>query len=207
MIHAKIEIEQFDKVDIIELYSKLFTLLEPLLKQDGSIVIFCRHEYITHLLDVATENNLSIGATIIWHKTNPMPQIRKKGYLSSIETIVWLKRWYKLKLKYTFNFSTQKEMHNLIEGPICMPRERLHHPTQKPEYLIKKLLMVHSNSGDLILDPFLGSGTTMSVCQDYRRSCIGIEIDSKYCSTARKRCFGRTFLDREVEYNYKTIDI
>jgi DNA modification methylase len=78
--------------------------------------------------------------------------------------------------------------------------ERTEHPTQKPEALIGKLVRAFSFRGDVVLDPFLGSGTTMKVCQDLGRSCIGIEIKPEYCEIVKKRCFGRKFLDREVEY-------
>jgi len=83
--------------------------------------------------------------------------------------------------------------------------ERTCHPTQKPESLIGQLIKAFSFRGDVVLDPFLGSGTTMKVCQDLGRSCIGIEINPRYCQIVKERCFGRTFLDREVEYRFEVI--
>ena len=80
--------------------------------------------------------------------------------------------------------------------------ERTIHPTQKPESLISQLIKAFSFEGDIVLDPFLGSGTTMKVCQDLGRSCIGIEINPEYCEIIKKRCFGRQFLDRQVEYYF-----
>jgi len=77
------------------------------------------------------------------------------------------------------------------------------HPAQKPTGLIKILLEKYSNVDDVVLDPFLGSGTTMVACQETGRNCIGIEIDPKYCEIVKKRCFGRKFLDREVEYKFE----
>ena len=76
------------------------------------------------------------------------------------------------------------------------------HPFEKPEPLIKIMIENCSNKGDTILDPFLGSGTTMKVAQDLARSCIGIEISPRYCQLAKDRCFGRQFLDRKVEYEF-----
>ena len=77
------------------------------------------------------------------------------------------------------------------------------HPSQKPTGLIKVLIEKFSNENDVILDPFIGSGSTIFACQDMKRSCIGIEIDPKYCDLIKKRCFGRQFLDRKVEYKFE----
>ena len=82
-------------------------------------------------------------------------------------------------------------------------KDAFQHPAIFPEELASDHIYSWSNEGDVILDPFLGSGTTMKVCQDLGRSCIGVEINPEYCEIVKKRCFGRTFLDREVEYNYK----
>jgi DNA modification methylase len=78
-------------------------------------------------------------------------------------------------------------MHNFIETPICMGNERTEHPTQKPLLLIEKLLTIHSNPNDLILDPFLGSGSTAVAAVKLNRRFIGIEISPKYCQIARER--------------------
>lgn len=77
------------------------------------------------------------------------------------------------------------------------------HPAQKPLDLFKKIIEDTSNEGDVVLDPFLGSGTTIRACQETRRSCIGIELDARYCEMIKKRCFHRRFLDREVKYGFE----
>lgn len=81
-------------------------------------------------------------------------------------------------------------------------KDRLH-PTQKPEGIIRYLLRNSSEAGDIVLDPFIGSGTTMLACQNLKRSCIGIELNPEYCEIVKKRCFGRKFLDREVKYKFE----
>jgi len=80
------------------------------------------------------------------------------------------------------------------------------HPAPFPLELPKRCIKLFSYLDSVILDPFLGSGTTMKACQDLKRSCIGIEIEPKYCDIVRKRCFGRTFLDHEVEYEFQVFD-
>ena len=115
-----------------------------------------------------------------------MIQIRKKNYLSSIETILWVARFAD-KCPFTFNFKKQKEMHNLITMQTCCGKERTKHPTQKPVKLIKHLLEIHSNPNDIILDPFLGSGTTAVACKELNRRYIGIEQSKEYCKIAEER--------------------
>ena len=77
------------------------------------------------------------------------------------------------------------------------------HPTQKPVELMEWLLRMFAKPHHTILDPFLGSGTTMLACQNLGLSCVGIEIKPEYCEIVKKRCFGRTFLDHEVEYKFE----
>jgi len=82
-------------------------------------------------------------------------------------------------------------------------RGERYHPTQKPVKLMEWIIQMFTQEGDVVLDPFIGSGSTMVACQNLKRSCVGIEIEPKYCEIVKKRCFGRQFLDREVEYKFR----
>ena len=119
---------------------------------------------------------------MVWHKTNPPPKLRRAGFLNSCELICCM--WNK---GHTWNFSTQKEMHNFIETPICMGKERLKHPTQKPVKVLKHILKIASNEGDTVLDPFMGVGSTGVACKEMSRNFIGIELEKVYVSLARDR--------------------
>lgn len=77
------------------------------------------------------------------------------------------------------------------------------YPNPKSVYSYSKLVEMFSKVNDVILDIFVGSGTTILACQETKRNCIGIEINPKYCEIVKKRCFGRQFLDREVEYKFE----
>ena len=182
----RVETEKWDNVDR-KFYEVLFTELDRIVKDNGSIIMFSNTEYITWLYEVGQENNFGYKATICWHKTNPIPQIRKKNYLSSIEFVSWLARYNEKKCDFTFNFKKQNEMHNFIEFPLCGGNERTSHPTQKPLEMIKQFVDIHSNEKDIILDPFLGSGTTAVACKQLNRNYIGIEISKEYCEIARRR--------------------
>ncbi len=177
----------WDKQGLKTLYKNLFPELDRILKENGSALIFTSQEGIGYMTDEARKNNLDMKATIFWKKTNPMPQIRKKNYVSAVECIVWIFRRNPKKVSYTINFRTQKEMQNWFEYPICAGKERTKHPTQKPLKLIKDLIENHSNRGDIILDPFVGSGTTAVACLELERNFIGIEINKEYVEIANKR--------------------
>lgn len=120
-----------------------------------------------------------------WHKTNPPPKLRRAGFLNSCELIVCM--WNK---GHTWNFTKQKEMHNFIEAPICMGKERVKnptHPTQKPVRVLSHLIKLATNPGDLILDPFMGVGSTGVAALTLDRRFTGIEIDPLYFQAATRR--------------------
>ena len=183
--HSYEELREWDKLDK-SFYFNLFKEFNRILKETGSVIIFCRNELITWILEAGKDNDLDYKATIFINKTNPMPQVRKVNYLSSIESIAWLARKRK-KIPYTFNFKTQNEMHNLIRIPICSGKERTNHPTQKSLRLIRFLLEVHSNKGDIVVDCFAGSGTTLVSCKQLGRNFIGCDNNEKYFKMALKR--------------------
>jgi site-specific DNA-methyltransferase (adenine-specific)/modification methylase len=122
---------------------------------------------------------------MVWHKTNPPPKLRRAGFLNSCELIICA--WDK---GHTWNFTKQKEMHNFIESPICMGKERVKnpvHPTQKPVKVLSHLIKLATNPGDLVLDPFMGVGSTGVAALKLGRRFIGIEIDPLYFKAATER--------------------
>jgi len=154
------------------------------LKPDGNMFIFTSYNLIGkwhELLDARFDT----FQFFVWHKTNPPPKIYKNGFLNSCELIICL--WNK---KHKWNFTKQTEMHNFFESPICMGKERLAHPTQKPLKILKHLVEIGSNEEDLILDPFAGVGSTEAACKLLNRNCISIELDPEYCRLAKERIEG-----------------
>ena len=119
---------------------------------------------------------------MVWHKTNPPPKLRKTSFLNSCELICCM--WNK---GHTWNFSKQNAMHNFFESPICMGKERLKHPTQKPVRLLKHIISIASNEGDIVLDNFMGVASTGEASLRLGRQFIGFEIDEEYFRQARQR--------------------
>lgn len=204
------EWDYFTNEEYLQFVNSWIGEIKHKIKENGNFLVFSKLEYISDVIKIYEKHGFKHHATIIWHKTNPSPQIRKTGFLSSCEAILWATNGFDSnKISYTFNFSTQKEMHNFIETPICMGKERTKHPTQKPKKVISHLLKIFTNEGDLVLDCFAGSGTLADVCLDMNRSSISIEKDKDFYEIMKTRIKTRTgtlldnnsviFIDKESQ--------
>jgi len=154
------------------------------LKPTGNIFAFCSYNMIGKWHTIF-DPIFDTFQFFVWHKTNPVPKFRKAGFLNSCELIVCM--WNK---GHTWNFGKQNEMHNFFDAPICMGPERLKdpkHPTQKPIRLLKHLIKIASNESDVVLDPFMGVGSTGVAALEMNRKFIGIEIDKVYFEAAQRR--------------------
>ena len=155
-----------------------------ILKPTGNIFVFTSYNLLGKWHD-AFDSEFDTFQFVVWHKTNPIPKFRKAGFLNSCELIICL--WNK---GHTWNFGKQNEMHNFIETPICMGLERLKepkHPTQKPLKVLRHLIKIGSNEGDVIFDPFMGVCSTGVACKELGRKFIGIEADKKYFEAGKER--------------------
>jgi len=193
--------------------SKLIKQIAIVLKDGGAFYIFCGVHQIGEYIRYIKKERLIFSNFLVWYHPDGVPSLRKRAYQSHCQLIVFGHK--EIENKYTFNYSKPKEMKNLLKYSGCtsfeykggIVGEYVGHPTQKPTKLLKKLISDSSNEGNIVLDPFLGSGATMSACQDLKRNCIGIEIDPKYCGIIKNRCFGRQFLDQDVTYEFDGITI
>jgi modification methylase len=136
---------------------------------------------------------------IVWRKANPMPNFRGRRFTNAHETLIWAARDADAK-KYTFHYEALKAGNEDVQArsdwylPLCTGAERLKdgagakaHPTQKPESLLQRVLLSASNPGDLVLDPFFGTGTTGAVAKRLGRHYLGIERDPAYAEAAQRR--------------------
>ena len=149
------DIAEWDKIDFNpeEWADEFIRILKP----TGNIFIFTSYNHIGRWYN-CLDRKFDTTNFMIWHKTNPAPKIFRAGFLNSCEMIFTC--WNK---KHTWNFISQKEMHNFLETPICMSPERLNdpkHPAQKPVSILKKMITIASNEGDIVFDPFMGVGST-----------------------------------------------
>lgn len=180
--------DYFSDNEYLEFTKNWIRLTKPVLKESGNLLIFSKLEYVSDIRRLYEAEGFRHHGTIIWHKTNPAPQIRKTGFLSSCEAILWATNGFDdNKISYTFNFSKQNEMHNFIESPICMGRERTIHPTQKPKKILSHLIKIFTNENNWILDCFAGSGTLAEVAEELKRHSINIEKDKKFFRIMEER--------------------
>lgn len=155
-----------------------------ILKPNGNLFIFTSYNQIGKWYELL-DHKFDATNFMVWHKTNPAPKIFKAGFLNSCELIYTC--WNK---GHTWNFISQAEMHNFVESSICMRPERLQnpkHPTQKPVAILKKLITIASNEDDVVLDPFMGVGSTGVAALDLSRKFIGFEINPTYFTAAERR--------------------
>ncbi len=167
------------------------------LKKNGAIWVIGSYHNIFRVGTAIQNLGFWILNDVIWNKKNPMPNFRGTRFTNAHETLIWASK--SEKSKYTFNYQSLKclnddlQMRSNWDLPICNGAERLKkngkkvHSTQKPEALLHRILLASSNKKDLILDPFLGSGTTATVAKKLSRNYYGIEKEKGYFKAAEKR--------------------
>ncbi|MFV9505488.1 MAG: site-specific DNA-methyltransferase [Oscillochloridaceae bacterium umkhey_bin13] len=191
--------DQFPDLAAYDAFTRAWlTACRRVLKDDGTIWVIGSYHNIFRVGAIMMDLGFWILNDVIWHKTNPMPNFRGTRFQNATETLIWAKKSQQQK-KYTFNyqamkhFNDDKQMPNVWHIPLCTGAERLKldgkkaHSTQKPEALLYRVLLAASNPGDLVLDPFTGSGTTAAVAKKLQRSYLGIERSPAYVALARAR--------------------
>ena len=171
---------KFDLFGWIPQYAKI-------LKPNGSMVIFCSYRYLSHIIDAleSKESDMVVKDVIVWQKSNPMPRNIDRRYVQDMEFAVWA---VKRKAKWVFNKLPDTPYNRaFFVTPTVAGNERLGHPTQKSEELMRKLVLIHTNLGDLVLDPFMGVGTTGVACVENGRRFVGVELDEEYFRIAEER--------------------
>ena len=194
--------ETWDKFKSISDYDnytkKWLSSARRILKPNGSIWVIGSYHNIFRLGYILQDLEFWLLNDIVWRKVNPMPNFRGRRFTNAHETLIWASKTK--TSKYAFNYEAMKSLNGDLQMrsdwslPICTGDERLKnkdgkkiHPTQKPENLLNRIIMSSSNIGDVVLDPFFGTGTTGAVAKKLRRNFIGIEQDAKYALEAEKR--------------------
>jgi len=152
------------------------------LKPNKCMIMWLRAEYGGYFARYAETVGFKLFSSLIWEKPNPAPHIRKTNYRSSFEYAMVVCNGEKA---VPFHFQNQKRMKNVFSYPIG--QKETGHPTEKPEPLFDWHIAVHSDVGDIVLDPFLGSGTTGVCAVKWGRHILGFEIDPDYFEIAKRR--------------------
>jgi modification methylase len=169
------------------------------LKPTGTLWVIGSYHNIFRVGTTLQDLGYWILNDIVWRKANPMPNFRGRRFTNAHETLIWAARDEKTR-GYTFNYETMKAFNDDLQMrsdwmiPLCTGTERMKdsggaklHPTQKPEALLHRLLLATSRPGDVVLDPFLGTGTTAAVARRLGRHFVGIERDAAYAEAAGAR--------------------
>lgn len=191
--------DRFDTMDAYDLFThEWMKAARRLLKPNGSFWVMGSYHNIFRCGGILQDQGFWVQNDIIWTKTNPMPNFRGTRFTNATETLIWATK--DEKSRPTFNYDAMKMLNGGVQMrsdwhlPICTGHERLKgddgnkaHPTQKPESLLQRVILSTSNPGDVVLDPFFGTGTTGAVAKKLGRKWIGIEREDAYIAHATKR--------------------
>jgi modification methylase len=210
--HVDAVTDDWDKFDSFAAYDA-FTrdwLKEArrILKPSGTIWVIGSYHNIFRVGATLQDQGFWILNDIIWRKANPMPNFKGTRFTNAHETLIWASQ--SEKAKYTFNYRAMKTLNDELQMrsdwvlPICGGQERLKkggtkvHPTQKPEALLYRVMLACTKPGDVVLDPFFGTGTTGAVAKRLGRKWIGIEREDSYIEAALERIEAALPLDESA---------
>jgi len=190
--------DQFESFKAYDDFSKRWMkAARRLLKPDGTMWVIGSYHNIFRVGTVLQDLGFWMLNDVIWRKTNPMPNFRGRRFTNAHETMIWVAK--DKDARYRFNYEAMKALNDDLQMrsdwtlPICSGGERLKkdgkkaHPTQKPESLLYRVILSSSEPGDVILDPFFGTGTTGAVARKLGRNWIGLEQDPEYAQIAEAR--------------------
>ncbi|WP_048646056.1 site-specific DNA-methyltransferase [Nitratireductor soli] len=192
--------DQFDSFAAYDAFTRAWMLAaRRVLKPNGTIWVIGSYHNIFRVGSVMQDLGYWMLNDIVWRKTNPMPNFRGRRFQNAHETMIWASR-DKASKGYTFNYEALKAANDDLQMrsdwlfPLCTGKERLKnedgdklHPTQKPEALLARIMMASTRPGDVVLDPFFGSGTTGAVAKRLGRHFVGIDREEGYINAAAAR--------------------
>jgi DNA modification methylase len=195
--------DDWDKFSTNEEYDNFtkdwLSACQKVMADDATIWVIGSYHNIFRVGKIMMDLGFWILNDVQWYKTNPMPNFRGVRFTNATETLIWAKKSENQK-KYTFNHQVMKQLNggkqmtSVWQIPLCTGNERIKneqgkkaHSTQKPEQLLKRVILSSSSEGDLVLDPFSGSGTTCAVAKKLNRKSVGIEKEEKYIKISKKR--------------------
>jgi len=202
--------DQFDSFRAYDQFTRAWLAeARRILKPQGAIWVIGSYHNIFRVGAEMQNQGFWILNDVVWRKSNPMPNFRGMRLTNAHETMIWASKAE--GAKYTFNYEALKALNEGVQMrsdwviPICNGAERLKddkgdkaHPTQKPEALLHRILVGSTNPGDIVLDPFFGTGTTGAVAKTLGRDFIGIERETDYIAIAEARLARARKLDAAV---------
>ena len=194
------EWDQFENFAAYDAFTRAWLLAaRRVLKPNGTIWVIGSYHNIFRVSTIMQDLGFWLLNDVVWRKTNPMPNFRGRRFQNAHETLIWASRDQAGK-GYTFNYDSMKAANDDLQMrsdwfiPLCTGNERLRdkagakvHPTQKPEALLARIMLASTKPGDVVLDPFFGSGTTGAVAKRLGRNFVGIDREQTYIDAANER--------------------
>ena len=201
--------DRFDSFETYDAFTRAWlSQCRRVLKPDGALWVIGSYHNIFRVGAILQDLDFWILNDIVWRKSNPMPNFRGTRFTNAHETLIWASMGE--RAKYHFNYRAMKTLNDELQMrsdwvmPLCGGQERLKqdgrkaHPTQKPEALLYRVLLATSEVGDVVLDPFFGTGTTGAVAKRLGRAWIGCEREIGYHALALERIAGTLPLDERA---------
>ena len=195
------EWDRFDGFDAYDSFTRSWLeAARHVLKANGTLWVIGSYHNIFRVGATLQDLGFWLLNDVVWRKTNPMPNFRGRRFTNAHETLIWCAR--DRESRHRFNYDAMKSLNEGLQMrsdwllPLCTGGERLKvdgrkaHPTQKPEALLHRIILASTDTGDVVLDPFFGSGTTGAVAKRLGRRYIGIEREPAYVALAEKRLAG-----------------
>lgn len=158
----------------------------PLLDKNGSLIIFCSYKFISHICNRIEQLGGVVKDVLVWQKANPMPRNIHRRYVQDMEFAVWAVK--SKNSKWVFNKPDDVPYQRaFFQTPTLLGKERTAHPTQKPIALMQSVIQIHTQPQDVILDPFMGVGSTGVAALALNRQFIGCEQNAKWFEIAQQR--------------------
>ena len=170
--------KEFDTCAWLDFYA-------PLVRKNGCVIIFCSYLYISFIAQRLTQLGFEIKDVLRWEKSNPMPRNVSRRYVQDCEFALWA---VKNGAKWAFNKPIATPyLRASFRTAVVSGAEKNGHPTQKSLKLMREIIKIHTNEGDLVCDPFMGSGTTGVACKELGRGFVGVELDGEFFALAQTR--------------------
>ncbi len=210
---------EWDKFTSFQVYDKFceewLKECRRVLKKDGTIWVIGSYHNIFRIGKIMQDIGFWVLNDILWIKTNPMPNFKGTRFNNAHETLIWASK--DKDSRYTFHYKTMKAFNDDLQLrsdwyiPICNDKKRIKdkqgnkvHPTQKPEALLYRIIISTSNPGDIVLDPFMGSGTTGAIAKKLGRKFIGIEKEDDYIKVANERIANaKPYVNHTLKYPFE----
>jgi len=195
-----------NKEEYVDFTVKYLNLFYNVLKTDCSCLLFWSQKHLFLFDKILKQTKFNLYKMVVWHYLNVTKGFSNKRWIYTFDFILHLVKGEKPKI-FNANFSLEenKDVWVFPKPQSNYSKDKKYHSTQKPLELISRIIKMFSNEGDVVLDAFLGSGTTMVACRNLKRNCIGIEINPSYIKICKERLNWGSSIDDKIDWEFREV--